>query len=118
MYRSSISAPAPVSPVFCRAIEELGMQDSVKVLAVGTASGQKTYYESGTIVYGAMWYPGAAQYAAYEVGKRLIEGQTIQTGDDLGFDGYHSITVDGTNIYGNAWLDITTDNLEEMCEIL
>ena len=102
----------------CRAIEELGMQDSVKVLAVGTASGQKTYYESGTIVYGAMWYPGAAQYAAYEVGKRLIEGQTIQTGDDLGFDGYHSITVDGTNIYGNAWLDITTDNLEEMCEIL
>ena len=102
----------------CRAIEELGMQDTVKVLAVGTASGQKTYYESGTITYGAMWYPGAAQYAAYEVGKRLIEGKTIQTGDDLGFEGYHSITVDGTNIYGNAWLDITLDNLEQMCEVL
>lgn len=102
----------------CRAIEELGMQDTVKVLAVGTASGQKTYYESGTITYGAMWYPGAAQYAAYEVGKRLIEGKTIQTGDDLGFEGYHSITVDGTNIYGNAWLDITLDNLAQMCEVL
>ena len=102
----------------CRAIEELGMQDDVKVLAVGTASGQKTYYESGTIIYGAMWYPGAAQYAAYEVGKRLIEGQTIQTGDDLGFEGYHSVTVDGTNIYGNAWLDITLDNLAAMCDVL
>lgn len=102
----------------CRAIEELGMQETCKVLAVGTASGQKTYYESGTIVYGAMWYPGAAQYAAYEVGKRLINGETIQTGDDLGFEGYHSITVDGTNIYGNAWLDITLDNLDEMCEVL
>lgn len=102
----------------CRAIEELGMQDTCKVLAVGTASGQKTYYESGTIAYGAMWYPGAAQYAAYEVGKRLINGETIQTGDDLGFEGYHSIIVDGTNIYGNAWLDITMDNLEEMCEVL
>lgn len=102
----------------CRAIEELGLGDTVKVLAVGTASGQKTYYESGTIVYGAMWYPGAAQYACYEVGKRLIEGKTISTGDDLGFEGYHSITVDGTNIYGNAWLDITLDNLEEMCEVL
>lgn len=102
----------------CRAIEELGMQDSCKVLAVGTASGQKAFYESGTIVYGAMWYPGAAQYAAYEVGKRLINGETIQTGDDLGFEGYHSVTVSGTNIYGNAWLDITMDNLEAMCEVL
>lgn len=102
----------------CRAIEELGLSDSIKVLAVGTASGQKTYYESGTIVYGAMWYPGAAQYACYEVGKRLINGETISTGDDLGFEGYHSITVDGTNIYGNAWLDVTMDNLAEMCEVL
>lgn len=102
----------------CRAIEELGMNETCKVLAVGTASGQKTYYESGTIVYGAMWYPGGAGYAAYEVGKRLVNGETINTGDDLGFEGYHSITVDGTNIYGNAWLDITLDNLAEMCEVL
>ena len=68
----------------CRAIEELGLGDSVKVLAVGTASGQKSYYESGTIVYGAFWYPGAAQYACYEVGKRVLAGETVKTGDDLG----------------------------------
>lgn len=102
----------------CRAIEELGMSETCKVLAVGTASGQRTYYESGTIVYGAMWYPGAAQYAAYEVGKRVIEGVEIKTGDDLGFEGYHSIIVDGNNVYGSAWLDVTMDNLEEMCEVL
>ncbi len=101
-----------------RAIEELGMADSVKVLAVGTASGQKSYYESGTIIYGAFWYPGAAQYACYEVGKRVISGEGIKTGDDLGIDGYHDITVDGKNIYGSAWLDVTLDNLEEMCNIL
>lgn len=102
----------------CRAIEELGLGDSVKVLAVGTASGQKSYYESGTIVYGAFWYPGAAQYACYEAGKRVLAGETVKTGDDLGVEGYHEITVDGKNIYGSAWLDVTLENLDAMCEIL
>lgn len=102
----------------CRAIEELGLGDKVKVLAVGTASGQKSYYESGTIVYGAFWYPGAAQYACYEVGKRILAGETVETGDDLGVEGYHEITVDGKNIYGSAWLDVTLENLDEMCDIL
>ncbi len=101
-----------------RAIEELGMNETCKVMAVGTASGQREYYESGTIPYGAFWYPGAAQYAAYEAGKRLLNGETVETGDDLGVEGYESVTVDGVNIYGSAWLDVTLDNLEEMAAIL
>ena len=48
----------------------------------------------------------------------MISGEGIKTGDDLGIDGYHDITVDGKNIYGSAWLDVTLDNLEEMCNIL
>jgi len=102
----------------CRAIEELGLGDKIKVLAVGTASGQKQYYESGTIPYGSFWYPGYAQYACFELGKRVLEGQLPQTGDDLGVEGYRNITVDGINVYGAAWLEVTIDNLEEMCELL
>jgi hypothetical protein len=102
----------------CRAIEELGLGDKIKVLAVGTASGQKQYYESGTIPYGSFWYPGSAQYACFELGKRILEGQAPQTGDDLIVEGYNSIIVDGINVYGAAWLEVTLDNLEEMCELL
>ena len=102
----------------CRAIEELGLGDKIKVFAVGTASGQKQYYESGTIPYGSFWYPGYAQYACFELGKRMLEGTAPKTGDDLMVEGYHNITVDGINVYGQAWLEVTLDNLEEMCEML
>ena len=65
-------------------------------------------------------YDKAAFMTANRLGKTVgvSESTVVRFAVDLGFDGYHSITVDGTNIYGNAWLDITTDNLEEMCEIL
>lgn len=101
-----------------RAVEELGLSGKIKLLAVGTASGQKSYYKSGTITYGAFWYPGYAQYACYEVGKRLLEGKEIKTGDDLGVTGFENITVDGKNIYGNFWYDITQENVDEMAELL
>lgn len=103
---------------FARAIREMNKVGEIKLLAVGSPSGQKAEYEAGVVTYGAFWYPGDAQYACYEVGKRLVEGKEIKTGDNLGAPGYESITVDGKKIYGKAWYDVTQANIEEMAKIL
>lgn len=105
-------------PGICRAVEELGMNESCKVLAVGSASGHRDYYKSGTIPFGAFWYPGYAQYAAFQIGLRVINGEPIESGLDLGVEGYNDITVDGKNVYGQAWLEVTVDNVDEMAEML
>ena len=105
-------------PGICRAVEELGMNENCKVLAVGSASGHRDYYLSGTIPFGAFWYPGYAQYAAFQVGLRVINGEPIESGMDLGVEGYNNVTVDGKNVYGQAWLEVTAENVDEMAEML
>ena len=32
---------------------------------------------------------------------------------DLGVEGYNAIKLDGKVLYGQAWVDVTTDNMSE-----
>lgn len=102
-----------------RAVREMNKVGKIKVLGIGEASGLQVEFEEGSVQYSAFWYPGHAQYAAYEVGKRVRDGVEIKDGDNLGVDGYESVTiVDGNNICGRAWIDVTPENYKEMAEIL
>jgi simple sugar transport system substrate-binding protein len=103
---------------FCRAVRELNKIGSVYVIGIGEASSLLTEFEENSIQYAAFWYPGDAQYACYEVGKRFRASETIQSGDDLGAPGYEDIIVEGNLIFGKAWKDVTADNYLEMAEIL
>jgi len=102
-----------------RAVREMNKIGEITVLGIGEASGLQVEFAEGSISYSAFWYPGYAQYAAYEVGKRVRDGIEIKDGDDLGVEGYESITiVDGNNICGRAWIDVTPENYIEMADIL
>ncbi len=102
-----------------RAVREMNKIGEIKVLGIGEASGLQVEFEEGSVQYSAFWYPGYAQYAAYEVGKRVRDGIEIKNGDNLGVDGYENITIiDGNNICGRAWIDVTPDNYKEKAEIL
>ena len=47
------------------------------------------------------------------IAERLLNGETVKTGDDLGIKGYNDVKVDGNVIYGAAWVDVTKDNMSE-----
>lgn len=101
-----------------RAVEELGKTGEVMIIGNASASDRIDCWEAGTLTHTTFWYPGNCAKAAYEVGRRVREGETLKTGDDLGIPGFESITVEGNQIRGSGWYDVTPDNYLEMAEIL
>lgn len=60
------------------------------------------------------WDPADAGYVANEVALRVIQGKKIKEGDDLGVPGFESIRlVNKKVIYGDAWVEITKDNMAD-----
>lgn len=60
------------------------------------------YLEEGWIYSAQTWDPAGAGYAANAVALAILNGESIETGMDLGWEGYESVTVDGGLIVGNA----------------
>ena len=47
------------------------------------------------------------------IAVKLLDGQTVNAGDDLGVSGYNAVELDGNVIYGQAWVDVTKDNAKD-----
>lgn len=60
------------------------------------------YIEEGWIYSAQTWNPAGAGYAANQVALAVLKGEAVETGMDLGFEGYESVTVDGGLVVGNA----------------
>lgn len=60
------------------------------------------YLEEGWIYSAQAWDPAGAGYAASAVALAILKGETVESGMDLGWDGYEAITVDGGLIVGDA----------------
>ena len=48
-----------------------------------------------------------------ETAVKLLNGETIEDGVDLGVEGYNEMTLDGNILIGNAWIDVTKDNVDD-----
>lgn len=103
---------------YARAIEEMGKTGEIMLIGNASAQARADAWENEILTHTCFWYPGYSAAAAYEVALRIIEGREIKTGDDLGVKGFENIIVDGKNIYGSGWYDVTADNWEEMAEIM
>jgi simple sugar transport system substrate-binding protein len=44
---------------------------------------------------------------------RLLDGQTVEEGADLGVPGYNEVIVKDDVIYGSAWVDVTKENMAD-----
>ncbi len=62
------------------------------------------YIEEGWIFSGQAWEPAGAGYAANMLALKLLKGEAIETGADLGWDKYNSVKVDGKIVIGDAIL--------------
>src|SRR5215469_17707938 len=77
-----------------RAVEEAGLQGKVCVYGTGLPTEAGKFLESGAVNGIAFWDPKLAGIAMNKVAQMLVEGKTVQNGQDLGIPGYTKVTVE------------------------
>ncbi len=102
-----------------RAIDEAGLQDQIMVIGSCIVGDVGDLLQSGAVDLCMIWDPKDSAYASLVVGWKVLNGEEITEGMDLGVPGYESVTLrEGANgakvIVGNAWAKITKDNMDEM----
>jgi simple sugar transport system substrate-binding protein len=95
------------------AVEQRGMEDRTCVFGTSVPSVSGQYLETGAIDGIFFWDPAKAGYAMNEVAVRLLDGGKIQTGDDLGVEGYENVRVEGKVIYGDAAVAVDASNMDD-----
>ena len=99
-----------------QATEELGLTDKVSIVGVGTPNATREYVKNGTIDAVCLWDPASAGYAMCDLPYKILAGEEVKEGIDLGQDGYESVTIqEGANrcVLGNAPLILNTDNIDD-----
>jgi simple sugar transport system substrate-binding protein len=94
------------------AVEQAGLQDRTCVVGTSLPSISGQYLETGAVDMISFWDPALAGYAMNKVAVMVLDGKSIETGDDLGIEGYESVEVKGNVIYGEAWVDVTAENMD------
>ncbi|CAD7843309.1 Ribose ABC transport system, periplasmic ribose-binding protein RbsB (TC 3.A.1.2.1) [Olavius algarvensis spirochete endosymbiont] len=98
------------------AVEERGLQDKVSVVGTSLVSVSEQYLESGATDMIAFWDPAMAGRAMNEIAVRILNGESIDNGANLGVTGYKSIIQDAAKpnlYYGSAWVGVTKDNMNQ-----
>lgn len=95
------------------AVEEAGLTGKVSIVGTSLVSVAGPYLESGEINMISFWDPAKAGIAMNKVAAMAIEGKPVTDGMDLGVEGYNKIRLDGKVIYGQAWVDVTKENMGE-----
>lgn len=101
-----------------RAIEEAGLQDAIAVVGTSITSYAGELLKTGAVDLAMAWDPATAGYACNMVALKVINGEEITDGMDLGVPGYEKIILmDGVNgvpvIYGAAWIKIDANNMAD-----
>jgi len=102
-----------------RAVDEAGLQDQIMVIGTCIVGDVGDLLQTGAVDYCMIWDPADAAYAALVVGQKVMNGEEITAGMDLGVKGYENVTVrDGANgakvIVGNAYAKINKENMDQM----
>jgi len=101
------------APGAARAIEELGLTGEVFAISVALPSEVRDYLKEGVLQSVALWNPALAAKAMLNLAMMLYEGKTVETGADLGVEGYTDVTINEKVITGQGWIAITKDNVDD-----
>lgn len=106
------------APGAAAAIEEKGLIGKVAAFGTCLPSVAGDYLVSGAAESIHFWVPADAGYATAMVAYKMLKGEDITEGTDLGATGYNDIIIKKNNsgvpiIYGQAWVDVNKDNLDE-----
>ncbi len=95
------------------AAEELGLAGKVKIVGTSLVSVSGDYVREGSIEMISFWDPSLAGQAMIELAIKVLDGESIESGIDLGLDGYESLQLDGQVLTGQAWIDVTKENVDD-----
>ncbi len=105
-------------PGAARAIEEKGLIGKVGAFGTCLPSVAGDYLKNGSAISIHFWVPADAGYCLANVAYKVLKGEKITDGMNLGKPGYENIKIKKNKygvpvIYGNAWVDVNKDNLKE-----
>lgn len=109
-----LGAASTDAPGCARAIEELGIVDKVAIVGTGTPNENKVAIESGSMRAIKLWDPAAAGYAMVDLAVKILRGEPVGDGVNLGAEGWTDMQlVEGTNnqLTGSGDLTITKENI-------
>ena len=101
------------APGAARAIQELGLTGQVFAISVAMPLEVKDYLLDGTLGSVGLWDAGITAKAMLNLGVKLAAGETVETGADLGVEGYDNVEIDGTVIIGQGQIAVTTENVDD-----
>ncbi len=95
------------------AVEEAGLTGKVTIVGTSLVSVSGPYLQSGGINMISFWDPAKAGYVVDEVATMALDKKPVTDGMDLSVEGYNKVKVDGKVITGQAWVDVTKDNMDK-----
>lgn len=108
-----LSCASSAAPGIAKAIAEFGLEDEIYTAGTSLVSQTGKYLSSGAFDMISFWDPAYAGYAMNKVAVNVLQGREIQEGFDLGIEGYHSLIRNGTVLRGEAWVDVTAENMDK-----
>ena len=104
------------APGIARAINELGLAGKVYVVGTGMPNECRELIKNGSLTTITLWDPADAGYAMCELAKRVLDGETIGEGTNLGLSAYDNLKVDPSNpkvLMGNGFISIDKENIDD-----
>lgn len=104
------------TPGIARAINELGLTGSVSVVGTGMPNECRELLKNGSLEVITLWDPADAGYAMCELARKVLDGEEIGEGTDLGLEGYNNLKVspdDPKILMGDASIAVTAENVDE-----
>ncbi|MGD1817038.1 MAG: autoinducer 2 ABC transporter substrate-binding protein [Pleomorphochaeta sp.] len=95
------------------AVQELGLQGKIAIVGTSLVSVAGKYIEDGTIQMASFWDPALAGKAMIELALKVLNGEDIASGCDLNVPGYTDLQLNGKVLSGQAWIDITKENVND-----
>jgi len=108
--QGSASTDAPGAGL---ALEEMGLNGKIHVVGTSLVSSAGKFLKSGAVNMITFWDPADAAYVMNKIAVDVLEGKKIQDGQDLGISGYNKIMLKDKVIYGQAWINVTKDNMDK-----
>jgi len=103
------------APGVARAIQELGLVGKVFTSGTGMPAANAEILKKGIVKSLTLWDPALAGKAMISLAVKVLNGEKIENGVNLGVEGYESMTFkEGNNkvLEGKGWIVITAENVD------
>jgi simple sugar transport system substrate-binding protein len=103
------------APGIARAIEEMGLKGKVFTSGTGLPEENKVFLKDGTLAAATLWDPKDAGYALCSLAVKILRGEPIANGLNLGLPGYENMKFLGDSkkvLIGSGWIVIDKNNVD------